>query len=76
MNDDRNQPPTASHKPKGEIPVVSYSKARAVSKLFVEFNRFSVIFCFNDANMLKGIRRLAPNGLPDLLHRDFSASQI
>jgi hypothetical protein len=56
--------------------VASYNKARAVSKLFVESNLFSVIFCFNDADMLKGIRRFAPNGLPDLLHRDFSASQI
>jgi len=47
--------------------LVSYSKARVLSKLFVEFDLFNFIFCFNDVNMLKGIRGFAPTGMLELL---------
>jgi len=35
--------------------------------LFVEFDLFNFIFCFNDVNMLKGIRGFAPTGMLELL---------
>jgi hypothetical protein len=55
--------PTTDPKP---IILVSYRKERVVSKLFVEFDLFRFIFCFNDVNMLKGIRSYAPTEIPEL----------
>jgi len=55
-----DQPQITNYKP---VILVSYRKERVVSKLFVEFDLFRFIFCFNDVNMLKGIRSCAPAGI-------------
>ena len=63
MKNHCDQPQITNHKP---IILVSYRKERVVSKLFVEFDLFRFIFCFNDVNMLKGIRSCAPAEMLEL----------
>jgi hypothetical protein len=63
MKNHCDQPQITNHKP---IILVSYRKERVVSKLFVEFDLFRFIFCFNDVNMLKDIPSCAPAGMLEL----------
>jgi hypothetical protein len=46
--------------------LATYSKARVLSKLFGALGLFDFIFCFNDVDMLKGIRGFDPTGMPEL----------